>query len=173
MTVTRGTTNGNARGSSYERAARRAYLLAEWAADVHVIETITKDGDIAHLFPTDPALEALWWAALTDDDTVRVVAQLATARCFHCGTLLFDDVEQGPAHITVDRIVPGFQGGTYRRTNIRPACAAHNSELGGKAPHAARSGHKRPRRPEPGPGGRRAHRPTERASAGETGPSMG
>lgn len=35
--------------------------------------------------------------------------------------------------ITVDRFpVAGVDGGTYRRGNIRPACAAHNSEHGGR-----------------------------------------
>ncbi len=47
------------------------------------------------------------------------------ARCYRCGALLNDDT------ITVDRIKPGAQGGTYRRTNIRPACALCNSETGG------------------------------------------
>jgi hypothetical protein len=35
------------------------------------------------------------------------------------------------ATITVDRIVPGRDGGTYRRNNIRPACGPCNSETGG------------------------------------------
>jgi 5-methylcytosine-specific restriction endonuclease McrA len=48
------------------------------------------------------------------------------ARCYRCGTLLGDD------NITVDRIVPGAKGGTYRRTNIRPCCARCNSETGGR-----------------------------------------
>lgn len=32
--------------------------------------------------------------------------------------------------VTVDRIVPGCEGGTYRRSNIRPACASCNSKHG-------------------------------------------
>ncbi len=47
------------------------------------------------------------------------------ARCYRCGSLLSE------LTITVDRIVPGCQGGTYRRSNIRPACALCNSETGG------------------------------------------
>lgn len=46
-------------------------------------------------------------------------------RCYRCGTLLTVDT------VTVDRIIPGCQGGTYRRNNIRPACAACNSHTGG------------------------------------------
>jgi hypothetical protein len=33
--------------------------------------------------------------------------------------------------LTVDRIVPGCRGGTYRRGNIRPACGPCNSRRGG------------------------------------------
>jgi 5-methylcytosine-specific restriction endonuclease McrA len=88
VTVTRGTTNGNARGSSADRAARRAFLLTSYAANVKV------------------------------DD-------LPTCRCYRCGILLTE------ATITVDRIVPGCLGGTYRRNNIRPACAPCNSSTGG------------------------------------------
>ena len=55
-------------------------------------------------------------------------------RCYRCGVLLHnpDDGERYTTHpLTVDRIVPGCQGGTYRRTNIRPACGECNSETGG------------------------------------------
>lgn len=45
-------------------------------------------------------------------------------RCYRCGKLLTAST------VTVDRIVPGCQGGTYRRTNIRPACSTCNSETG-------------------------------------------
>lgn len=78
----RGTTNRNARGSVYDRAARRAFLLTAFG-----------DG--------------------------------TTAPCYRCGTELTDST------ITVDRIVPGRDGGTYRRANIRPACGPCNSETGG------------------------------------------
>lgn len=41
--------------------------------------------------------------------------------------------------ITVDRYpVPGIEGGGYSRGNIRPACAAHNSEHGGRLTHERR-----------------------------------
>ncbi len=46
-------------------------------------------------------------------------------RCYRCGRLL------NFLTLTVDRIVPGCKGGTYRRNNIRPACAKCNSETGG------------------------------------------
>lgn len=47
------------------------------------------------------------------------------ACAFECGALLTIDT------ITVDRFpVPGAQGGTYARGNIRPACAPCNSRYG-------------------------------------------
>lgn len=46
-------------------------------------------------------------------------------RCYRCGILL------DYSRLTVDRIIPGARGGTYRRNNIRPACAQCNSETGG------------------------------------------
>jgi hypothetical protein len=45
-------------------------------------------------------------------------------RCYRCGALLTADT------VTVDRITPGCQGGTYARTNIRPACGTCNSQTG-------------------------------------------
>lgn len=46
-------------------------------------------------------------------------------RCYRCGVLLTADT------LTVDRILPGCRGGTYRRNNIRPACGPCNSATGG------------------------------------------
>lgn len=48
------------------------------------------------------------------------------APCYRCSILL-DEKE-----LTVDRVVPGAEGGTYRRDNIRPACGPCNSETGGR-----------------------------------------
>jgi hypothetical protein len=49
-----------------------------------------------------------------------------SAPCAYCRVLLTVDT------VTVDRFpVPGCQGGTYRRTNIRPACGPCNSRHGG------------------------------------------
>jgi hypothetical protein len=104
----RGTSNRNDRGSSYARRARRAWLILTYASNL-------------------PGF----------------------ARCYRCGCLLFnpDDFNTPyeaactvpepwawplPQPLTVDRIIPGCQGGTYRRTNIRPACGGCNSETGGQ-----------------------------------------
>lgn len=50
-----------------------------------------------------------------------------TCRCYRCGLVLTGDT------VTVDRIVPGAKGGTYKRSNIRPACGTCNSATGAKA----------------------------------------
>ncbi|MCO7195044.1 HNH endonuclease [Pseudonocardia sp. McavD-2-B] len=52
-----------------------------------------------------------------------------TCPCHRCGLTLDDST------ITVDRIVPGIEGGTYRRSNIRPACGPCNSEAGARLAH--------------------------------------
>ena len=83
LATARGTSNSNARGSASARAARRAYLLRTYAADV--------------LLDGEPA-----------------------CRCWRCGALLTE------ATMTVDRIHAGADGGSYRRENIRPACAPCN-----------------------------------------------
>lgn len=46
------------------------------------------------------------------------------ADCHHCGRRLFY------SSLTVDRIVPGIDGGTYARGNIRPACLSCNAREG-------------------------------------------
>lgn len=56
---------------------------------------------------------------------------------FGCGTeVTFDTV-------TVDRFpIPGYEGGSYRRDNIRPACAKCNYTDGSKAGHARKAAKK-------------------------------
>lgn len=48
-----------------------------------------------------------------------------TCKCAHCGDPLT------AATLTVDRIVPGAEGGRYVRGNIQPACSTCNSSQGG------------------------------------------
>jgi hypothetical protein len=102
----RGTTNGNARGGSDERRRRREWLVQTFRANVDVIRIELFHGPI----------------------TVEVVKGTEGAepacRCYRCGVLLVADT------LTVDRIRPGCQGGTYARTNIRPACGTCNSSTG-------------------------------------------
>jgi 5-methylcytosine-specific restriction endonuclease McrA len=102
MPATRGTTNGNARGGSDTRRRRREWLVETYRADVDAIDVRYIGGD----------------------QMVEDVA-IPACRCYRCGILLTADT------VTVDRIVPGCKGGTYRRSNIRPACGSCNSITGG------------------------------------------
>lgn len=103
---TRGTTNGNDRGNTETRRRRRAWLIETYQADV-------------------PGF----------------------ARCYRCGRLLYnpDDypnescvVVKTPEGIyaarllTIDRIKPGCDGGTYARSNTRPSCGPCNASTGSK-----------------------------------------
>lgn len=134
MTCTRGTSNGNQRGSSYSRAVRRAWLLSTYAANVQVIRYTLKSGHVADYHPSYPEDQANMVARFGPDGNgssidwahqVMEYVALATCRCYRCGCLLVDGT------LTVDRIIPGVKGGTYRRNNIRPACGLCNSETGG------------------------------------------
>lgn len=103
----RGTTNGNARGGSDERRRRRAWLVETYRADRDVI-----------------VIKNLYHGPLVVDVERGTENAEPACRCYRCGVLLTTET------VTVDRIVPGCQGGTYRRTNIRPACGTCNSSTG-------------------------------------------
>lgn len=103
MTAGRGTTNGNVRGNAEDRRRRREYLVVAYRADVDLPD---------------------WHAARHGQTEVPLGAGEPACRCYRCGTLL--SVET----VTVDRIIPGVLGGTYRRNNIRPACGLCNSTTG-------------------------------------------
>lgn len=64
------------------------------------------------------------WLVLTFRSDEFVDGVIETCRCYRCGKLLTVKT------VTVDRIVPGCHGGTYRRNNIRPACGTCNSATG-------------------------------------------
>lgn len=100
----RGTTNGNARGNPTDRQRRREWLVQTYRADRDVIVVQLHHGPIVL-------------------DTTLGRGQPA-CRCYRCGRLLTVDT------VTVDRIVPGCRGGTYRRDNIRPACGPCNTVTG-------------------------------------------
>lgn len=68
----------------------------------------------------DRAARKLWLLTAYESDMGP-----GLCRCYRCGELLT------AREVTVDRIIPGARGGTYRRNNIRPACARCNSETGG------------------------------------------
>jgi 5-methylcytosine-specific restriction endonuclease McrA len=101
VTARRGTSNGNSSGSAEDRRHRRAWLLETYRADVDALSD--------QLLPGACGLGE----------------GVPACRCYRCGKLLT------LVTLTVDRIVPGCRGGTYRRTNVRPACSDCNSETGG------------------------------------------
>jgi hypothetical protein len=105
----RGTSNGNARGGSEDRRRRREWLVATYRADVDVVLLPGQYGELDTVLVTVP---------------VGTEGALAACRCYRCGQLLTTET------VTVDRIRPGCQGGTYARTNIRPACGRCNSSTG-------------------------------------------
>lgn len=68
-----------------------------------------------------------WLVETFRSDVVDASEQVlvgATCRCYRCGTLLTVDT------VTVDRVIPGCRGGTYRRNNIRPCCGPCNTLTG-------------------------------------------
>lgn len=110
----RGTSNGNVRGSSETRRRRRQWLVMAYRADMDASVARDTDGFVFDVQLYNPRL---------DGCNYRLEA---ACRCYRCGRLLIADT------LTVDRIIPGCQGGTYRRDNIRPACAFCNSSTGGR-----------------------------------------
>lgn len=116
MTVTRGTTNRNVRGNSDDRRRRREWLVENYRANTDANVHLIESGQLIVL-PAD--------CHGTYSDDVEVTKDVPACRCYRCGCLLTVDT------VRVDRIVPGCRGGTYRRSNIRPACSRCNSETGG------------------------------------------
>lgn len=123
MTVTRGTSNGNHRGSSEARRRRKEWLLETYAADRKMIRVVFVYSG------TDPIVSVDQFVITVEElrtyESVVEAEEVPTCRCYRCGKLLWSET------LTVDRIIPHCKGGTYRRTNIRPACDRCNSETGG------------------------------------------
>lgn len=109
MTVTRGATNGNSRGSSYARRERRAWVLATWQADVAVV-----DPDTGYPVPT---VRCYRCGDLLTDKGVGESLAMTLDRIFP-GVL-------GGLYRTVRR------DKAEKATNLRPACDPCNSETGG------------------------------------------
>ncbi|WP_202868508.1 HNH endonuclease signature motif containing protein [Kribbella sindirgiensis] len=113
----RGTSNTNERGSSYSRRARKAWLVETYRADrdMHaLVAECLAEGSIVNPLRS--------WVM----DGVPRGEGAPACRCYRCGKLLTVSL------VTVDRIKPGCKGGTYARSNIRPACSTCNSSTGGK-----------------------------------------
>jgi HNH endonuclease len=110
MSTRRGTTNRNDRGNTTSRRRRREWLVETYRADVDVLdETVNVAGTL-----------------FTHKRLVHHGRGEPACRCYRCGCLLTVDT------VTADRIIPGIEGGTYKRSNIRPACMTCNASTGGK-----------------------------------------
>ena len=123
-TTRRGTSNGNSNGNSEDRRRRRECLVQTFRANVDL--PLPK-----HNTPPRTEKQAETFFYLVD---VPLGTGIPACRCYRCGELLTVDT------VTVDRIIPGCQGGTYRRNNIRPACGPCNSETGGALAHRKKRG---------------------------------
>lgn len=113
----RGTTNGNVRGSSYNRRSRRAWLMVTYASNIPGFVRCYRCG--VPLFNPDAPPDPL--------DVGVSVTRPGELMVWSPGSI----VGTWAQPLTADRIIPGCQGGTYRRDNIRPACGPCNSETGG------------------------------------------
>jgi hypothetical protein len=116
----RGTSNGNSAGSAEDRRRRKLWLLETYRADVDVFDGLAR-----------------WDRPIQDKGgilTVPVGDGEIACRCYRCGLLLIFDT------LTVDRIKPGCQGGTYRRENCRPSCMACAQKTGGRLGGLNRAG---------------------------------
>jgi len=102
----------SSRGNPTDRQRRKLYLLDTYAADVDVV-TVACNGVL--LEGAGPIQLRL---VETFPQRYQIVGDPQPAcRCYRCGKLLTYET------LTVDRIVPGCRGGTYRRSNIRPSCS--------------------------------------------------
>lgn len=120
----RGTSNGNSSGSAEDRRRRKMWLLETYAADqvmVKIARPNRRDQWVAR-FPAYLEESIQVWAEISP---LAVLTVHPACRCYRCGKLLIFET------LTVDRIIPGCRGGTYRRNNIRPACAPCNEKTGG------------------------------------------
>lgn len=131
--ATRGTTNRNDRGSAADRRRRREWLIETYRADVDRVIVRVGGADPIESWWAKPSEYTDYLATLATESGLEIEATVEPAcRCYRCGKLLT------LATVTVDRIIPGAKGGTYRRNNIRPACAYCNSETGAQLMHSIR-----------------------------------
>ena len=109
MTCTRGTDHSNERGSAEARRKRVAWLIEAFASNVLGYARCYRCGVLLYDRNNPPEnlyeRESPWMEGVTYTET-------------------FDGERCKP--LTVDRIIPGCDGGTYKRTNIRPACEKCN-----------------------------------------------
>jgi 5-methylcytosine-specific restriction endonuclease McrA len=100
------------RGNVTDRQRRKTWLLETYRADCAI--AVPARFKVELIIPVSKIDQYR-----ADGDTVY-----ECCRCYRCGKLLTLET------LTVDRIIPGCKGGTYRRNNIRPSCADCASKTG-------------------------------------------
>ena len=133
------------RGNVTDRERRRLWVLQTYRADVDAITVqFRSSGRMDVWFAKSPRDQRIMLDQLEDDDAIDMISVEPACRCYRCGNLLT------LVTLTVDRIIPGCKGGTYRRTNIRPSCSDCANKQGGELRAKIRSSVPvvRPRVPE-------------------------
>lgn len=102
--VTRGTSNGNDRGSTETRRRRRAWLIEAYASDVPGFARCFRCGRLVYN-PDEYENEG-------------------------CVTVATREGVYAARPLSIDRIIPGCKGGTYARNNLRPSCLPCNASTG-------------------------------------------
>lgn len=118
----RSSSNGNESGSAEDRRRRKMWLLDTFRADT--------DAWVFRFNLEEPpvVVEPDTWPSETLLEPYILDKDVKACRCYRCGDLLVF------CTLTVDRIIPGRKGGTYRRNNIRPACGTCNFGHNRKVP---------------------------------------
>ena len=119
--MSRSTSNKHDAGGPEKRLRRKHRVIERYRADVDVLVILFPSGLVLTYDPEH--LERAM--ALAELDPPTIVMAVDAARCYRCGDLLTVET------VTVDRIIPGCEGGTYDDENTRPCCGQCNSRTGG------------------------------------------
>lgn len=147
----RGTSNGNERGNTVTRRQRKQWLIDNYPSNITAIRITYADlqmewpnsrfptaliGQQETYYPDPENFQACLNTQYSIQRIHKYIVRIETlpcTRCYYCGVPLHIET------VTVDRIKPGVLGGKYRTprmdtregvTNVRPACARHNSSTG-------------------------------------------
>lgn len=117
----RSTSNSNVRGNTEQRRKRKAWLVEHWRANSTRVTAVVDGEPVGRNTHDVDSLVRLWERWGFTDIVVH-----PTCRCWECGTLLTAET------VVADRIVPGSEGGSYARNNLRPHCKDCSERQGGR-----------------------------------------
>ena len=120
--MSRSTSNKYDAGGPAVRLKRKHRVIERYRADVDALTVLFPSGLVLNYAPEhlDRAM------ALAEVDLATIVMAVDACRCYRCGELLTVET------VTIDRIVPGCEGGSYEDDNVRPCCGLCNSRTGGR-----------------------------------------